>query len=297
MFDSKCLNEVDLYFKMNCPKEINEEKGFRLTDDVWIPYVDHEQENPKEFRSPRKKLVNFAENIYKVKPLVGSFRFLSRCNSYQALMQGYNNYKKNLSNQPTHKLMCYFGNAMGPKPEVNVTKPDWNWEADIMGFYKEKLNHPNEKRAKAASLIASKGDNYDARVISEYNSDTHGVKRHEDLIVPLKDFCNHISHFEYNLNISGYRLSIPTRFLESFIVGTAILTDKLAVKWYLPFDEEVIETAEMGYLPDSKVDWDRVNNDIDKLPSVNKKRIIELYEKKWAPKQVAQYILKTVLDA
>lgn len=226
-----------------------------------------------------------------------SFRSLARLNSYSALKTGYENYKKNALNKPSKKLMCYFGSALGPRPEENVTEPDFNWDGDIMGYYKDKLNHPNEKRAKVAKILSSKGERYDGRVISESFSDSKGAIRHDDLIIPLKDFCAHISNFEYNFNISGYRLSIPSRFVESFIVGTAIVTDKLAVKWYLPFDEEVIETAEMGYLPDNEVDWGKVENDIDNLPPVNKERILELYENKWAPIKVAEYLVNTVIES
>lgn len=297
MFDSIALENMDVYFKVNCPKEIEPEKGFRLTDTIWLPYSDHIQIDPDKKRSPRKKLYNLAENLSKIKPLMQSFRSLARLNSYSALKSGYENYKSNALNTPSKKLMCYFGSAFGPKPEKNVTEPDLNWDGDIMGYYKDKLNHPNEKRAKVAKILSSKGERYDGRVISESFSDSKGAIRHDDLIIPLKDFCAHISNFEYNFNISGYRLSIPSRFVESFIVGTAIVTDKLAVKWYLPFDEEVIETAEMGYLPDDEVDWNKVEHDIDNLPPVNKEKILELYEKKWAPKKVAEYIVKTVMES
>lgn len=51
-----------------------------------------------------------------------------------------------------------------------------------------------------------------------------------------------------NLNISGYRMSVPNCFIESFMVGTAIMTDELFVKWYKPFDKEVFETIGMSYL-------------------------------------------------
>jgi hypothetical protein len=174
-------------------------------------------------------------------------------------------------------------------------KPDFDKERNLMGYFGAKLSHPNLKRAKVASIIGKKGAGYDARVISGGNSDSKqgGDK---SLVVPLKDFCAHVSQFEYNMNVSGYRLSIPNRFMEAFIVGTGILTDKLALKWYLPFDEEVIETTEMGYLPDEKVDWEKVESDIDQLPKVDKKKILELYNKKWAPEVVAQYIVDSCID-
>lgn len=299
IFDSKLLDEMDVYFKMQCPKDIDPVRGFNLCGDIWIPYIsmEHEDNNLTKLtdRGARKPLRNLSANLHKVKPLCVGFRRLARLNSYSALKGGYENYRKDALGSPTKKLMCYFGNALGPKPETNVTNPDWDWEADIMGYYQAQLNHPNEKRSKAAKLIAALGEGYDARVISEVHADTKKAIKHEELIVPIEDFCRHISQFEYNLNISGYRMSIPNRFMESFIVGTAIVTDKLAVKWYLPFDEEVIETAEMGYLANEKVDWKKVSEDLRTLPSVDKNKILRLYDEKWTPVKITEYMVKTVL--
>lgn len=117
-----------------------------------------------------------------------------------------------------------------------------------------------------------------------------------DLIIPLNQFCKHISRFQYNLNVSGYRNSIPNRFIESFAVGTAILTDKLHVKWYLPFGKEVIELSEMGYLPISEVNWNKAKQDIDNLPPVNDQEVLNAYNSKWAPNVFAKYIIDTMLS-
>ena len=91
-------------------------------------------------------------------------------------------------------------------------------------------------------------------------------------------------------------MSIPSRFIESFIVGTAILTDKLSVKWFQPFEEEVVETEEMGYLLDEQINWNKVDLDIISLPKVNKQSILELYKKKWAPDVIATYIIRTCIS-
>ena len=140
------------------------------------------------------------------------------------------------------------------------------------------------------------GDLYDARLINsgKYGDSSH---IHNELIVPIEHFCAHISDFQYNYNVSGYRLSIPNRFMESFIVGTAIITDQLAVKWYLPFEQEVVETVEMGYLPLNKIDWNKVKEDLINLPDIAKDNILSLYEKKWAPAPVARYMVQTILSS
>lgn len=300
LFDSKSLDRVDIYFKMQCPKEIDPQKGFPLTDSINIPYSDHTHTGgdsiPLTTRAPRKILNNLSDNINKIKPLVVGFRRIARTNSFRALEKNFSSYQQGALSTPSKKLMCYFGNALGPEPEKNVTQPDFDWERDIMGYYIGNVDHPNTKRAKAAEIIRNLGENYDARIISEGFADS-GAKRHLELIVPLEQFCNHISKFEYNLNISGYRMSIPNRFMESFIVGTAIVTDKLSVKWYLPFDEEVVETTEMGYLPNDQVNWEKVKTDLKTLPSINRDTIIENFRQKWAPEVVAKYIVETVINA
>ena len=298
LFDSTALNMVDIYFKMQCPKEFQKE-GFKLTDSITIPWCDHQHEDERitklTARGPRKPLLNLQTNINKIRPLVVGFRRLASFNSYSSLKKGYEHYRNNITNSATKRMMCYFGNAQGPRPEKNITKPDWDWEGDIMGTYAQKIEHPNVKRAKISQLIKAKGPSFDARIISDHFSDEKKLKR-ENLIVPIENFCTFISQFEYNINISGYRMSIPNRFIESFIAGTAIFTDKLAVKWYRPFDDEVVETVQMGYLKDSEIDWNAVEKDINNLPDISKEHILKLFNKKWAPIKVAEYIVSSLVE-
>lgn len=298
LFDSESLERVNVYFKMQCPNQIDPQ-GFKLTDLVIIPYSDHKHQNEAVSKltaiGPRKPLLNLQKNIAKIKPLMVGFRRLAEMNSYSCLKAGYENYRKGAVKEADKKLVCYFGNALGPKPSENVKEPDLDWESDLMGFYKQ-LNHPNEKRAKIAQQMRKKGEAFDARIISENFADGKSQK-HPELIIPIEQFCAFISHFEYNMNVSGYRMSVPNRFIESFIVGTAIFTDKLALKWYLPFDEEVKETVKMGYLPIEQVNWQQFDKDFSSLPKIDKKQIFAKFDEKWAPLKVAEYLLKEVLEA
>lgn len=290
LFVSEALERVDVYFKAQCPKEINPTKGFRLLDDVFIEYCDYKI----DAQGQRVPLQNLSKNLSKISPLVVGFRRLSYMNSYRSLRKGWENYKNNVYKGHLRKAMCYFGNAFGPKPTFKVPC-DVDDEGNIMGVYSS-LNHPNEKRSKIASIMQTLGKEYDARIISDGNADSQeGVLFHKELVVPIKKFCYHISHFQYNYNISGYRMSIPNRFMESFIVGTAIVTDKLAVKWYLPFDDEVFETEEMGYLPIDKINWDKVRQDLINLPAVSKEKVLGNYYRKWGPIPVARYMIKTII--
>lgn len=298
LFDSKKLDKVDCYFKMQCPIEFNKE-GFWLNDDITIPWLDHSHINNKINRlteiGERKECKNLFENISKINPLCIGTRRLSKSLRYSALRKGYKKLIKGRKNEKSKRIMCYFGNAKGPVPNATVNPVDFDSESNILGIYADKINHPNEKRKIISGYIDSLGKDCDARIIEKGNSDIKN-KINKNLEIPLKRFGEYVGNFQYNCNVSGYRLSIPNRFMDSLSVGTAIITDKLHVKWYLPFDDsEVVETEEMGYQKNNKVNWKKINKDIKNLPNSKPKKIITLFEKKWNPKIVATYIIETIL--
>ena len=295
MFCGRLLSEVDTYFKIQCPKEFDR-RGFRLGN-VWIPYFDVEYRNSSDkgkLKAPRKLCPDVYEYAYKIRPLLLAVRSMGTNCSFRELDARYKRLLSARNVKQTQKAMCYFGDAKGPKPSAHVTDPDYDWEADILGYYGDKMNHPNEKRAKIADILKSLGDGYDARIINDGNSD-QGKASNKGLIIPLKDFSKHVAKFQYNVNVSGYRMSIPARFIDSFICGTAIATDNLSVKWYHPFGDEVCEIGEMGYLPDNEVDYPAIKEKLKTLKPGNKDYVIEQYEKYWSPKAVAEYMVDTVL--
>jgi hypothetical protein len=215
--------------------------------------------------------------------------------SHQSLAGAYNNLFIK-SPAKTKKLMCYFGGNVGPRPIFSYQPDLYQSESEILGFYYNLVDHPNEKRAIAADMIKELGPLFDARVIKTTNKKTGEIVFNKDLFIPLSNYTEHISKFEYNLNISGFRKSIPNRFIYSFCVGTAIVTDKLSVKWFLPFEEEVVETTEMGYLPSDEVNWEAFKDSISKLPGVSTEKIMENFQKKWSPKAFAKYVVETCVN-
>lgn len=297
LFDSELLREKDCYFKMQCPINLDAE-GFELAPDVRIPWMDHAhagQELSMETNIDNNVCKNVHQYKYKIKPLMVGPRRLSAGNNYYALKKQYKKYLEARTIKKQKKLMCYFGSAKGPKVIENQSDPNFDNEASLMGWFKEKLNHPNEKRALVANMIYSLGEGYDARVINlgNFGEKKMLVKKN---VIALEDFCEHVAKFEYNCNVSGFRLSIPNRFVESFMVGTAIVTDQLSVRWYASFDDEVKETVKMGYLPLEMVDWDQFENDIKNLPKVDAQCVIDAYERKWSPIAVCNYIMCTVSE-
>lgn len=277
-FDTEYLKKVDLYFKAQCPDKM-EKEGFPLTPYIRIPY---------------KEIVFAFED--KIRPsMLGPSCRSNNMYSFTKLKNGLENimYK---GDEKIGMLMCYFGNSKGPKP-TSPEKPDlYNRESDILGYFEDKISHPNEKRAVVTRMILESGEGFDGRLINDGHFGSDGKPTNAHLIIPLVDYASHISKYKYNLNISGNRLSIPNRFIYSFAVGTAILTDKLHVKWYKSFGKEVFETTEMGYLKNEQVNWESFLQTIKNLPDVHPNEVLKEFYDKWCPEAFASYIVNTCLD-
>jgi hypothetical protein len=274
-YDIESLKIVDIYFKAQCPIKFSE-KGFPITHEAILPF-------PQD-------LFNYIDKIspsmlgpdFGVKSMIG----------FNKLERGYK--KMFVSDiKKSNSLMTFFGNSLGNK-EVYVDNPNlFSNESHILGYFKNIVSHPNVKRAIASNMISEMVPDSDARVLHQGNCDSGISPRKNPLFIPMNSFPKHISKFKYNLNISGHRLSIPYRFINSFCVGTAIITDKLKVKWYLPFGSEVYETVEMGYLPPEKVNWNEFKKDILNLPEVDPNDILNAFHNKWSPIAFARFIVNT----
>lgn len=294
IFDIDLLKKCDNYFKLHCPIEI-EKEGFEIMPSVRVPYMDikfvvNDGENAIFSRRVSPEVYELRDKIF---PAMGVPRRLAWSCRYKAMKKQYLRYLESQTINKEKKLFAYFGSATPVKCSDKKVF-DMDWEADVMAFLKPfNSSHPNEKRAIAVHQMNELGDQYDGRLIHELVNGKEVV--HHENVVPLVDFCDFIARFDYNLNISGYRMSIPNRFIESFISGTAIITDKLRVKWYKPFGSEVYETVEMGYLPNDDVDWDRFKEDIKNLPPVDKDEVLKAYNEKWSPTAFAKYVVNTTI--
>lgn len=295
LFNDKDLNTVDTYFKMQYPKCINED--YFMLNNIKIPWSDHEHNSPQYEKltalASRKTINNFAEKRNKIFPLMIGIRKLSYSNAYHSLKKNYKRIRSYKDVAKTMNLFAYFGSANGPLPKPSCDgKIDYDGESSIVYYLKDEISHPNEKRKIICDLLSDLEES-EFTIIAK-NSDTKLLKDEKKKKIIFKKFHEHLSKFKFNLNVSGYRLSIPNRFTDSFLVNTKIVTDKLFVKWYLPFDDEVFETVEMGYLKNTMVNWDKAVSDIKAL-EFDSNKINEAFEKKWAPKVVAEYILNTLL--
>ena len=261
---SECdLENVNIYFKAQHPIEFNE-NGFQLSNKLVIKY-------PK----------TFFKYLYKVRPSMLGPRILCVGITKKTLLKAYDNYINSGITTKSRFLMAYFGTDKFPNKLIeSKNEIDYNDEASLMFHFKNSLSHPNIKRGILHKYLYQKSPEVDSRLISSGSPS-----------ISLSEFQKHVAQFKYNLNVSGFRMSIPNRFIDSFSVGTCIVTDKLKIKWYKPFTSEVVEFDELGYLDDDEIDWPKIFYTLDNLIEPNSKEIIDIFKNYWSPDAFISYII------
>jgi c-di-AMP phosphodiesterase-like protein len=86
-------------------------------------------------------------------------------------------------------------------------------------------------------------------------------------------------------------MSIPNRFIDSFSVGTCIVTDNLKIKWYMPFTCEVVEIGDIGYHKIDEINWNEIYKRLDTLDNPECLKIINKFNTTWSPDSFVEYIL------
>lgn len=182
------------------------------------------------------------------------------------------------------RILAYFGGDSDPEAAGRL--------GDKPGLYQ----HPNLKRGRLVKFLRDLDrSDVDARLLNSSDPALVGP--------PLKDddaYAATVAASAYNLNVSGLSLSLPFRLIDSFMVGTAIVTDSLAIDWYAPFDREheIIELGPMGYELESDVDWARAEARLvgllDSGPAQDEERralILDRYRRLWSPEALAKHVM------
>jgi hypothetical protein len=161
--------------------------------------------------------------------------------------------------------------------------------------------HPNLKRGNFVrylrSLVSSE---VVARLVHSADSSLIGSALNDDA-----DYADVVASAAFNVNVSGLSLSLPFRFIDSFMLGTAVATDNLSIHWYQPFDsEEVVELGTMGYELNEDVNWPDIENRlrhlVDSDPAHDAQRaahILDRYQKLWSPEALARYVMQSCEEA
>ena len=188
------------------------------------------------------------------------------------------------------KLLAYFGTDEVPGPTESPN------ENAVLRRYGNSLSHPNLKRGDLVKWLKSNFTaGIDARLVTTKQPQLRGPALND------RDFPLLMAKSMFNINVSGLRRSIPFRFVDSFTVGTAIVTDELAVKWYRPFEEgvELFRIGRLGYELPQDTEWDRAHecltelyHEAEQLSLSNRERILENYRNYWHPESFARYILQ-----
>lgn len=262
------LADCDVYFKCQCPAEWSP-AGFRLAKDAivpWHPDVLHYQHKirPAMLGRPLSRRLQLRENL----------RVLA---DWQARGAG----KKDVV------FFAYFGTDKVPGTR--------GLEGVLQSRFAGRIGHPNPKRGVLVEGLRSRyASAADARIIQTDHAERRGAKLAD------ASFSTLAARSWHNLNLSGFRRSLPFRFCDSFLLRACVPTDELAVQWYRPLEAgtEYVDLGAMGYEPEQDVDWDRVWAQLDALQSESDGRreerarhIASRFEQLWHPRAFARYLV------
>lgn len=260
LFDEGRLANCDFYFKAQHPKNIA--SGFFSV------------QNEFEYKYPDFVM----GNLGKIKPSLLGVRSLGRSIKYDDMLSFYQSLiPLNIELKKTKNIFCYFGTEEFPK---SVQRHDFHDEAHFYNSILNKKSHPNQFRGVVAKHLVRDG-NY------VFLGGSIGKP------IPFSKFHQTLSNFKYNVNVSGFRYSIPNRFMDSFLSGTNIITDNLFVNWYVDFSEFVHEFGHVGYAYIDDVCKDVMLNHINEIDiSIENNRCItDFYNTYLSPISFAKYIL------
>jgi hypothetical protein len=280
------LETADLYFKCQCPARF-ESSGFQLNSQVRIPY------HPDVF--------TFA---HKIRPgMLG--RPLASTTNVARNMAVLQKWEADAACQKNIRIFASFGSDRCPKPycrESALPAPyNYESEANLLARWGDAVHHPNNKRGRIVGFLrALNKPDISARLFKSSNTANIGPRLSE------QEYQRYLHQAAVNLNISGFRRSLPYRFIDTFLTGGMVVTDTLAVRWYKPFESgvEVSEIGDLGYEPECKVKWPEVESRLVEIYEETKDHggdnanaVRDQYLKKWSPPAFAAHFLQECLNA
>jgi hypothetical protein len=278
------LELADLYFKTQCPITFDAQ-GYALSKRVRIPY------HPEVIRCQRKILPAMSTG-----PITSTF-----------------NLKRNLRliddrlslRVPAKRLRVFasFGGDRGPSPwgknDLPPAPHNFHNERSLVSFWGDQIQHPNEKRAEVVRRLRAWGlADVDARIWSSKDPAIQGNALGWD------EYLKTVAESVFNVNVSGFRRSLPFRFLDSFQMGCAVLTDTLGTRWYADFEKglEVFEYGDAGYERGPDVNWEGIDRSLRGYRdaadcSLDRAQAIrDRFRNTWHPTTLARHCLNACLD-
>lgn len=278
------LELADVYFKTQCPIEI-EPEGYELSSTIRVPY---------------HPLV--VESKSKIVPAMSTGAITNTFN----LKRNLKLLEQNLSlpvDSKSIRIFASFGGDKGPPPwnvEDDAPAPhNFRNERSIVTIYGDAIQHPNEKRAEIVRILRKWGkSDVDARIWSSKDPEIQGDA------LKWPDYLKTVSQSVFNVNVSGFRRSLPFRFLDSFQMGCGIATDTIGTRWYREFDSEIecVEYGDLGYEAKANVDLESIEANLQEiydqvdLSQNRTDEIREMFREKWHPHPLAKYFVESCLD-
>ena len=279
------LEICDKYFKTQCPISF-ETAGYPLSNTINVPY------HPDVLRYQGK-----------IRPAMSTGPITSTFNLKRNLRL-LDEYASVSAETKRLKIFASFGGDKGPAAwKVNDSPPaphNYHNERSIVSLYGDAIQHPNEKRAKIVRLMRMwQVDDVDGRIWNTQDSEIQGDALKWD------DYLKTVGASVFNINVSGFRRSLPFRFLDSFQMGCGIATDTIGTRWYEDFDRdiEVIEYGDLGYESRSNTDWQKIESNLRELyDSIDLKdnrsgEIRNMFQQKWHPRKLAEYFVEECMQS
>lgn len=284
VFSLALLETVDVYFKYQCPIQF-ETEGFAINCAVRIPY------HPDVFTFQSKIRPGMLGNP------------LGRSLSLKRNLRVLREWEAATRSPKDIRIYASFGLDTPPDartPRTPLPAPyNYQSEPSLQARWGHKIHHPNIKRARIVEMLREMNhEGIDARMWRAKNPKLQGKYDTPE------QYRQNLGRAMINMNLSGFRRSLPFRFMDTFLTGGLLATDNLAIRWYQPFDAcEVFEMGELGYEPEENVNWEQVKQTLVALYEKtlnfqeNAKAVRAAYEKKWAPQVFANYFVKECQNA
>jgi hypothetical protein len=271
LYREDMFDRVDLYFKCQCPREITP-AGFPLNSRVRMPFPARVlaaagKIRPAMLGRPLSRTLNFRRNL--------------------AVLKRWEDLAQVAKTVRFYALYTF---------DRGYPASDAPGEGTLVRDYGRQIHHPERKRGELVKWMKERfPKDVDLTIWKSEDPALRGPVTSDSVYPSL------VARSMFNINICGYGRSIPFRFIDTFLVGSSVISDEIAMRWYEPFekDVEVFDCGRLGYELPEDADWSfarermvALYDDAPKVHAAVKERVLENYRRKWHPVRLAEYVIR-----